>query len=256
MIVRSTLAKGVLAVAASAVLAVAMSSGAANPQLAVRTDAALGDHLVDGDGRTLSLFTNDVDGTSACYDACATNWPPLLADGDVAAMDGVDAALIGTTERTDGSMQVTYGGSPLYTFVRDTEPGATVGQGVNDVWYVVAPDGTALGAAPAGDAAGGENALFEALMNEGAGVFHTICAGCHGVNGDEQLASHVVELAGNSRLENERLVLRRVIHGGGYMPGFGGGLSDREVAAVATYVRNSFGNDFGMIREEASAAER
>lgn len=256
MIVRSTFAKGVLAIAASAMLAVAASAGAADLQLAVRTDPSLGEHLVDGGGRTLYLFTNDADGASTCYDACATNWPPLLADGDVAAMDGVDAELIGTTERTDGTRQVTYGGWPLYTFVRDTEPGAATGQAVNDVWYVVAPDGSALGAAPASDAAAGEDALFEALMNEGARVFHTICAACHGVNGDEQLASHVVDLAGNSRLDNDRLVLRRVIHGGGYMPGFGGTLSDREVAAVATYVRNSFGNDFGSIGEEAAAAER
>lgn len=256
MIVRSTLAKGAFAIAAAALLAFAVSAGAANPQLAARTDAALGEHLVDGSGRTLYLFVNDADGASTCYDACATNWPPLLTDGGAVAMDGVDADLVGTTERTDGAVQVTYGGWPLYFFVGDAEPGTTAGQAVNEVWYLVAADGTAIGADAQGDAAGSDDAAFEALMNEGARVFHTICAACHGVNGDEQLASHVVELAGNSRLDNDRLVLRRVIHGGGYMPGFGGNLSDREVAAVATYVRNSFGNDFGSIGEEAAAAER
>jgi mono/diheme cytochrome c family protein len=40
------------------------------------------------------------------------------------------------------------------------------------------------------------------------------------------------------------------------MPGFGAALSDREVAAVATYVRNSFGNEYGIVGEEAAAADR
>jgi predicted lipoprotein with Yx(FWY)xxD motif len=253
VIVRSSLAKGILAMGASAVLAIALSAGSADPQLAVRTDPALGEHLVDGDGRTLYLFTNDVDGTSACYDACATNWPPFLAEGDVAVSDGVDAALIGTTARTDGSVQVTYGGWPLYTFAADASPGDAAGQARNDVWYVVAPDGTAIGQASASNEEGDP---FATAMAEGAQVYARICAACHGAQGDEALASHVVLIANNSRLENERLVLRRVIHGNGYMPGFGGVLSDREVAAVATYVRNSFGNQYGLVGEEGAAANR
>lgn len=239
-----------VALATGALLfALAQGSGA---RLDVRTDASLGDHLVDGDGRTLYLFTNDADGQSACYDACAEAWPPLLADGDVAVGDGVDAALVGTTERTDGTTQVTYGGWPLYTFAADANAGDATGQARNDVWFVVAPDGTGVGAPVA--AAGDD--LFAAFMEEGGAVYGRICAACHGAQGNESLASHVVLLADNDRLGNERLVLRRVIHGSGYMPGFGGALSDREVAAVATYVRNSFGNDFGIVGEEAAAASR
>ena len=243
--------------AAAALVALAASAQSSDPALAVRTDPGLGDHVVDGSGMTLYLFTPDAQGASTCVDACAENWPPFLADGDVAVAEGLDAALVGSVERADGTRQVTYGGWPLYAFVNDAAAGDTNGQGLNDAWYVVATDGTALGAAAMdGDATGGEDALFEALMNEGAGVFHTICAGCHGVNGNQALASHVVLLADNGRLENQRLVLRRVIHGSGYMPGFGATLSDREVAAVATYVRNSFGNDYGIVGEEAAAADR
>jgi predicted lipoprotein with Yx(FWY)xxD motif len=254
---RSTLTKRVLAATLATLVAIAALAQSADVALAVRTDAALGDHLVDGAGMTLYLFTPDEQGASTCVDACAENWPPLLADGDVAVAEGLDAALVGTVERADGALQVTYGGWPLYTFVNDAAAGDANGQGINDVWYVVGTDGTALGAAAAdGDAAGGEDALFEALMDEGAGVYHTICAACHGVNGNEALASHVVLLADNDRLENQRLVLRRVIHGSGYMPGFGAALSDREVAAVATYVRNSFGNEYGIVGEEAAAADR
>lgn len=254
---RSTFTKRLLATSAALVVAFAALAQSSDVSLALRTDPSLGDHLVDGDGRTLYLFTTDDQGASTCVDGCAENWPPLLAAGDVTVAEDLDASLVGSVERSDGSSQVTYGGWPLYTFVRDTEPGATTGQGVNDVWYVVGTDGTPLGVAAdaLGDGAS-DDELFVTLMEEGAGVFYTICAGCHGVDGDESLASHVVLLADNSRLENERLVIRRVIHGSGYMPGFGAGLSDREVAAVATYVRNSFGNEYGIVREEAAAADR
>lgn len=112
--------------------------------LATETDDELGEYLVDNDGMTLYLFTDDTGTDSTCYDACATSWPPLLTSTeDVTAGASVDASLIGTTERTDGTMQVTYGGHPLYYYVDDDEPGETDGQGVNSVWYVVNPDGTA-----------------------------------------------------------------------------------------------------------------
>lgn len=100
----------------------------------------LGDILVDPDGMTLYLFTEDPEGESVCEDACAQAWPPLLVDGDPVAGEGVDAALLGTTDRGDGGTQVTYGGWPLYTWAQDQQPGDVTGQGVQDVWYVVSPD--------------------------------------------------------------------------------------------------------------------
>ena len=49
-------------------------------------------------------------------------------------------------------MQVTLEGWPLYLWQNDPQPGDTTGQGVNDVWWVVAPDGTKITTttAPAG----------------------------------------------------------------------------------------------------------
>lgn len=105
---------------------------------------ALGDVLVDADGMTLYLFTNDSDGQSACYDDCAVAWPPLTVDAEPVAGEAVDAGLLGTTERDDGSIQVTYDGSPLYTWASDNDPGDVSGQGVNDVWFVLTPDGEAI----------------------------------------------------------------------------------------------------------------
>jgi predicted lipoprotein with Yx(FWY)xxD motif len=101
----------------------------------------LGSFLVDDKGMALYLFTKDTPNTSNCYDKCATAWPPLLTSGDPVAGEGVDTSMLGTTTRTDGSVQVTYNGWPLYYYEKDTAPGDVTGQDVGDVWYVVSADG-------------------------------------------------------------------------------------------------------------------
>jgi predicted lipoprotein with Yx(FWY)xxD motif len=109
---------------------------------------ALGSFLVDAKGMTLYLYTKDTPNTSACYDKCATSWPPLLTSGDPIANEGVDAGMLGTTTRTDGSLQVTYNGWPLYYFAKDAAPGDTTGQDVGSVWYVVSAAGEKVESAP------------------------------------------------------------------------------------------------------------
>ncbi len=109
----------------------------------VLTASSLGDILTDEDGNTLYLFVPDNQGPSVCNDDCAANWPPLLK-GPVAG-DGIDATLLGTATRDDGSEQVTYNGWPLYYFANDAAPGDTNGQGVNDVWYVLDAAGNGVG---------------------------------------------------------------------------------------------------------------
>lgn len=108
-----------------------------------------GQVLVDGQGRALYLFAADKTKDSTCYDACAKAWPPFLADrgATVDAMQGVSASLAGTTTRTDGSVQVTYNGHPLYYFEGDTKPGEINCQAVVNfgaAWYVVDPSGNAI----------------------------------------------------------------------------------------------------------------
>lgn len=107
----------------------------------------LGQVLVDGEGFTLYIFLNDEPGTSNCSGGCAGTWPPLLVEGEVVAGDGLDAGLIGTTTRDDGSTQVMYNGWPLYKYAGDSSPGDANGQGVGDVWFVASPAGEAMGAA-------------------------------------------------------------------------------------------------------------
>lgn len=108
----------------------------------VLAESGLGEILVDGDGNTVYLFVPDAQGPSVCVDGCADAWPPLV--GDVSAGDGVDAGLLGSVARDDGTEQATFNGWPLYYFASDAAPGDTNGQGVNEVWYVLDANGDAI----------------------------------------------------------------------------------------------------------------
>ena len=105
---------------------------------------SLGTILVDSQARTVYLFKGDVATRSACSGACAQAWPPLLAHGRPRIGSGAKASLIGTVRRSDGTVQVTYNGHPLYTFFQDTKAGQTKGQGSNffgALWYVMGTNG-------------------------------------------------------------------------------------------------------------------
>lgn len=109
----------------------------------------LGSFLVDDKGMTLYLFTKDTPNTSNCYDKCATAWPPLLTTGKAVSGDGVDATKLGTTQRKDGTTQVTYNGWPLYYYAKDKAAGDVTGQDVGGVWYVISPAGDKVESAAA-----------------------------------------------------------------------------------------------------------
>ena len=111
----------------------------------------LGKVLVDGQGFTLYVFAPDKhSGRSTCYGRCASAWPPLVLPSGVSqapAGSGVRSALLGTTTRRDGSVEVTYKKWPLYTWVVDTAPGDATGQDLNNLggkWYVITPAGLVL----------------------------------------------------------------------------------------------------------------
>jgi predicted lipoprotein with Yx(FWY)xxD motif len=99
----------------------------------------LGSYLTDADGRTVYLFTKDETASeSACYDDCATAWPPVPAADGMLLPPGISGTL-SAIDRTDGSQQMTYNDIPLYYYAKDDGPGDTYGQEVGDVWYVVTP---------------------------------------------------------------------------------------------------------------------
>ena len=100
--------------------------------------------LFDGRGRVLYLFARDRGGRSSCSGACAQAWPPLLTKGVPKGLSGVNAKLLGTTRRSDGTLQVTYAKHPLYYFKGDTKPGQIKCQDVSNfggLWLVVSNNG-------------------------------------------------------------------------------------------------------------------
>jgi len=142
---------GVLAAAALVLTAAVLTTGAV---AASHTGAVvklgrsnLGRIIVDSHGRTLYLFAHDKHGKSTCYGACAHYWPPLITRGKPRAISGARSALLRTTRRSDGKMQVTYHGHPLYRFSGDGGAGQTAGEGLSDFggrWYAVLAAGSAV----------------------------------------------------------------------------------------------------------------
>lgn len=109
----------------------------------------VGKVLVDSQGFTLYYFEKDKKGgKSACYGACAGGWPPLTTEGAPEGMGAVQASKLGTTKRKDGTMQVTYAGWPLYTYVADSSPGEANGTDVKAFgasWYPLHANGQKAG---------------------------------------------------------------------------------------------------------------
>ena len=106
-------------------------------------DSEYGPMLFDERGQAIYLFDKESSDTPECYDDCAEAWPPVLTEGPPEAEGDVDAGLLGTTEREDGSVQVTYNGHPLYFYAAE-DPGEVLCHDVDDfggTWLVVMPNG-------------------------------------------------------------------------------------------------------------------
>ncbi len=95
---------------------------------------------------------------------------------------------------------------------------------------------------------------FETLITQGEQLYGQ--AGCSSCHGGEGGGSQGPRLAGSEQLQETPFVARIIIHGRGGMPGFGGRLSDEDIASVASYIRNSWGNDFGAVNPEEVEQQR
>ena len=105
--------------------------------------------LTNAKGFTLYSFAPDTPTSSRCNGQCAKFWPPVK--GPVAAGPAVSGAL-GTITRSNGAVQATYNGHPLYTYIADT-PGQAKGNGLNlsgGVWHEVTASGAAAPAPSSG----------------------------------------------------------------------------------------------------------
>lgn len=234
-------------------LVLAQDTGAATVQLG--TDTTYGKHLTDAQGNSLYLYAEDSPDESTCVDVCVGNWPPLTTDGTPVAGTGVDASLLGTIKRADGTLQVTYDGSPLYRYVRDLKPGDINGQRLGDVFFLVSAGGQAVKEATAEPEAPVDATAVTTLMTEGQQVFTANCAVCHGAEGQGQVGPAFVN---NSNLGNTKTLIDTILggipdHG---MPAWQDTLSDEQIAAVATFIRNSWGNGFGPVTPDQVTAQR
>jgi len=111
--------------------------------------------LTNSKGFTLYSFAPDTSTTSKCNGTCAQNWPPVTGPVTASGVTGT----FGTITRSDGSIQATFDGHPLYAFVGDTAPGQNKGNGLNalgGLWHEITTSGTApAGAVSSGSAGGG-----------------------------------------------------------------------------------------------------
>lgn len=104
----------------------------------------LGEHLVDGDGRTLYVFTPDLPGERTCTDECLRTWPVFSTDSVPNGDGEVRDELVGTIAGENGGEQVTYNDQPLYYHVGDEAVGDLAGQGAAGEWFIVAPEGSPI----------------------------------------------------------------------------------------------------------------
>jgi predicted lipoprotein with Yx(FWY)xxD motif len=103
--------------------------------------------LTNAQGMAVYWFAPDTSSKSACTGSCAKFWPPV--PGPASAGAGVTGTL-GMITRSDGTVQATYNGHPLYTYVADTSPGQVKGNAVNasgGLWWVMTTSGAKVVAA-------------------------------------------------------------------------------------------------------------
>lgn len=99
-----------------------------------RHESDKGEVLANAKGMTLYVFDKDQAGKSVCDGACAANWPPLQANPG-----SVDVGGFAVISRNDGSVQWSYQGRPLYTWIKDHKPGDTTGDGFLNTWHIAKP---------------------------------------------------------------------------------------------------------------------
>ncbi len=119
---------------------VAPAAAGDKPTVSLSSDDKLGTYLVGPNGMTLYTFKKDHQAASVCSDKCVENWPLLTVNDGETPTAGQDLpGKLDVLKRSDGKLQVTYNGQPLYYWVKDKAAGDTTGQDVGHVWYVARP---------------------------------------------------------------------------------------------------------------------
>lgn len=113
------------------------AGGGGTPTVSVSEEGDLAPFLVDADGMTLYIFTNDEPGVSNCTGDCLTNWPPLTVEDGEEPVAG--EGVTGELAVIEDTGHVMYNDQPLYYYAGDQAAGDTNGHEVGDVWFVVEP---------------------------------------------------------------------------------------------------------------------
>ena len=92
-----------------------------NSVVITETDSSLGEYLTDPNGNALYFYNSDTLGTSNCIDTCLTTWPIYQ---NVSSTSNLPTN-IGVITRSDGSIQYTYKGMPLYYYTGDMRGNVT-----------------------------------------------------------------------------------------------------------------------------------
>jgi predicted lipoprotein with Yx(FWY)xxD motif len=154
---RGLITASLVALAAAVVIGTPAVAGATTPTVLVTTNATFGPILTTGSGFALYTLDTDHNGQSTCHGGCAAVWPPLNVPAGTVPSGGPGVTgTVGDSLQTNGTYQVTYNGSPLYTFVNDTAPGQVTGNGVSGFYVatVAAATTTTTTTAPSPPAAG------------------------------------------------------------------------------------------------------
>jgi predicted lipoprotein with Yx(FWY)xxD motif len=124
----------------------ATTNSSSGMTVAVKHVDGVGNVLVDSKGDALYSPEQETNGMILCKGSCTSIWVPLTLSGSAKPTGAGDVnTMLGTIHRPDGSMQVTFRGKPLYTFVQDSSPGMVTGNGFHDqfggqqfTWHVAA----------------------------------------------------------------------------------------------------------------------
>jgi len=99
--------------------------------------SAIGWVLAMANGQVVYAYDKDPKGgTPACTGSCAKIWLPVTGGHPVASPADKGLGTLGTVTTANGAKQITYNGSPLYTF-KGAKALVTNGNGVGGVWHVI-----------------------------------------------------------------------------------------------------------------------
>ena len=91
-----------------------------------------------------------------------------------------------------------------------------------------------------------EAQVSDLVLGPGATFYASSCSACHGDEGQGGFGPRLAE----GEIISPQATVRQILHGGGGMPAFRGQLTSEQIAEVATFVGNSWGNEIGPVSAE------